>query len=239
MVRRSTMLLMLAVLLVACESDGEDVDGGDPALAPRTDATVDVDSQRLPQRTSPLPERPRLRQDTLMVEGMPEVGDFTLVQSPPGFLIPFSTYVPASMTVAMDTAGPTDMATFSSGEARELMDEAFLMVALYPAGTTLLQVQDSIRQFVASRGPGIDETDAAEPPPWAEWAVDLSYPRSQGEWYSGSVAIAQYGPRYFHVIELYPAEYGDAIRPRFDAVLRHWRWEDTGLMLQTGATSAH
>lgn len=232
--RSSTLATILTVLLPACGTDREGVEGRDPGLAPRTDATLDVDSQRLPARDETLPERPGARQDTLVVAGSAEVMDFALVRSPSGFLVPFSTYVPASMTVEMDTVGPTDMATFTSGEAREMRDEAFMVVGVYPAGTTLLQVQDSIRQFVVSRSPGIDESRGVEPPSWAEWAVDLSYPRSADEWFAGSAVIAQYGPRYFHVIQLYPAEYGDGISPRFGAVLEHWRWEDTGLMLEAG-----
>ncbi|HEX2168162.1 MAG TPA: hypothetical protein VHG09_13090 [Longimicrobiales bacterium] len=235
--RRSLATIILAVALPACGSDRENADTSTPALAPRTDATLDVDSQRLPPRDESLPERPAARQDTIVVEGTPEVMDFALVRSPPGFLIPFSTYVPASMTVTMDTAGPTDVATFTSGEAREMMDEAFMTVGIYPAGTTLLQAEDSIREFVVSRGPGIDESRAVEPPSWGEWAVELSYPRSLDRWYAGSAVIGQYGPRYFHVLQLYPAEYGDGIRPRFQAVLEHWRWDDTGRMLESGGTS--
>ena len=230
--------LLLVVLVSACRSDREPSADRDPALAPQTDATVDIDSQRLAPQPGSLTERPASRRDTLVIGGTPEVVGLRLLRAPSGFAVPFSTYVPEDMSVEFDTASGIDRVTVGSRSSDNEMGEALMTIAIHPAGTTRLVVEDRVREFVVSRGPGIDETQNAEAPRWGEWAVQLSYPRSRDEWFRGSAVIAQYGPRYFHVIQLYPAEDGDAFAARFDAALHHWRWDDTGRMLTEGAGSA-
>lgn len=229
--------LVLAVLVSACAPDGEAPAERDPALAPRTDATVDLDSQRLARRSGPLPERPSARRDTLTTGSTADVVDFALVHAPLGFAVPFSTYLPEGMVVEFDTAVAVHRVTLAGEASDSLPEAAFMTITVHAAGTTRLVVEDRVREFVVSRGPGIDESQEVEPPSWGEWAVDLSYPRSVGEWFAGSAVIGQYGPRYFHVIQLYPAEERDAFAARFDAVLEHWRWEDTGLMLTAAGGS--
>lgn len=230
MERSSVAIILVTALVTACGNDGETADASHTGLAPRTDASIDVDSQRLGEPATSLPERPATMRDTITANGVERVETFDLVRSPPGFILPFSTYMPEDLAVEFDTAGTTDLVTFSGGAG----GEAFMMVAIYPAGTTALQVEDTVRQLVVSRAPGIDASSAVSPPSWGQWAVELSYPESVGEWVAGSAVIAQYGPRFFHVLRLFPARFADEIRPALDAVLEHWRWDDTGRMLTSG-----
>lgn len=225
------LTLLLVVLVSACESDREAPADRNPALAPQTDATVAIDSQRLAEPSGSLPERPLTRRDTLMIGRTANVIGLRLVQAPPGFAVPFSTYVAEDLVVEFDTTVAVHRVMLGSGGPGSWLEGAFMTIAVHPAGTTRLVVEDRVREFVVSRGPGIDESEEVSPPSWGDWAVELSYPRSAGEWFAGSAVIGQYGPRYFHAVQLYPADDRDALAARFDAVLDHWRWDDTGLML--------
>lgn len=229
---RAIAMMLLVPLVAACGSDRDGAARNDAALAPRTDATVDVDSQPLTPASS-LPVRPATKRDTIIVDGAAEARTFDLVRSPRGFVIPFSTYVPEGFAVEFDTSAPAHRVTFAVGD---VMDAGFMMMTVHPAGTTRLEVEDAVREFVVSRAPGIDESSAVSPPSWAEWAVDLSYPASIAERFAGSATIAQYGPRFLHIVELYPADIAAEIDPVLDVVLEQWRWEDTGRMLTAGTS---
>lgn len=227
---RRIVMMLLVPLMVACGADRDSQARDDAALAPQTDATVDVDSQPLTPASS-LPDRPATQHDTITVDGVALPRTFHLVHSPPGFVVPFSTYVPEGFSVEFDTSTPAHRVTVRVGD---VMDSGFMMVTVHPAGTTRLQVEDAVREIVVSRGPGIDESSSVSPPSWAEWAVNISYPASVAERVAGSAVIAQYGPRFFHIVELYPAPAAAEIDRQLEAVLEQWRWDDTGRMLTSG-----
>lgn len=223
---------LLLLLLPACGGDDPNprLARDQPGLAPQTEGTVDIDSQPLPPRPGTLPARAARIVDTVLVAGMPEAVTARLIHAPADFVVPFSTYVPEGIAAAFDTAAGVDRATFTAA-APGAVENALMLVRIYPAGTTLLEVENFVRELVASRGAGIDESTPMEPPGWAQRALRIAYPVTRSETHTGSAAIAQYGPRFFDVITLYPAAAGVELEPRFTSILEQWRWEDTGLML--------
>ena len=223
-------MCLLVPALLACGGDRPDAadPDGAPGIAPRTDATVDIDSQPLvPARD--LPARPATRQDTIVRGAARDVLATSLVQAPPQVAVPFSTYVPEGVAVEFDTVSGIDRVTFTSSgvPARS----AFMTVRIYPAGTTRLQVEEDVRELVSGLAPGMDETAPVDPPSWAISAQRLSYLPSVDTRRAGSVVIAQYGPRFFSVLMLYPAARADRLLSLFDHILDRWRWDDTGRML--------
>lgn len=220
--------LVAALALVGCGTESEPAppDG----LAPQTDTSVAIDSQPLPPATHP-PERPDQLTDTVLIEGAPQVERLRLVIAPAAFSVPFSTYVPEGLETEFGAADGIDWVRFNAAFAGTVDERAFMMVRIYPPGTTRLEVEDAVREFVVSRAPGMDATEPMDAPPWAEWAARLAYPRSVDRIYLGAVMVGRHGPRFFEVLRLYPGEYGDGLTPRLESILRHWRWEDTGRML--------
>jgi hypothetical protein len=81
---------------------------------------------------------------------------------------------------------------------------------------------------VRSRAPWRDEADPAEPPGWGQEAYTFSYAGDGNVPITGRLVLGRHADRYFHVLTHYPAEYGDGLGPRFQSILEHWRWEDTG-----------
>ncbi|HSK18294.1 MAG TPA: hypothetical protein VK912_04095 [Longimicrobiales bacterium] len=222
------LLFMVAVL--ACSDDRpEPADApGVPGIAPQTDATVDIDSQPLVPAGN-LPERPPTRQDTITRGDTRDVLTGSLVRSPRSFAVPFSTYVPEGVEVELDSASGIHRVTFTSSGVPER--SAFMTVRIYPAGTTRLQVEEDLHGLVSGLAPGMDETAPVEAPSWAISAQRISYLASVDTQRAGSVTVAQYGPRFFSVLMLYPALRADRLLSLFDYILDGWRWDDTGRML--------
>jgi hypothetical protein len=190
-----------------------------------------------PQPPEPpaFPARAETRQDTVYIEGMPEVSTARLLHATE-LDPPFSTYVPAGIAAAAEAAGDSGAVRFSAAFTGEADPNAYMHVRLYPVGTNLLSAREVVAGFLRSRQPQDDpvagtDVDAAQrldPPAWGLEAHRFDYAGEGGRHYVGRITLAQHGPRFFHVLVHYPAEYGDGLSPRLDYILEHWRWEDTG-----------
>ena len=224
------LALLMVLALPACGDDRPE--NGDPAgapgIAPQTDATVDVDSQPLVPAAD-LPVRPPVRQDTVTRGDTRDVLSGSLVRAPADFAVPFSTYVPEGVDVEFDSAAGIHRVTFTSPGVPER--SAFMTVRIYPAGTTRLQVEEDLHGLISGLAPGMDETTPVDAPSWAIAAQRIFYPPSVDTRRAGSVTVAQYGPRFFSVLMLYPAVRADRLLALFDYILAGWRWDDTGRML--------
>lgn len=222
MVRR-VAIIALAALCMGCQSDDRSKTAdSDTAAAAATDITV----------------RPPTRQDTIMIEGTAEASTSTLLTTPADFPLPFSTYVPDGIAAQVDSAGVRFSAAFG-GVENQL---AYMYVHPHPPGTELHQARDRVGEFLISRVANDDPLDTddyadtwdrSDAPDWAVEAYTFEDDQvaAAGTLYSGRVILARHGTTFFHVIIHYPAEYGDGLGPRFDAILEHWRWEDTGTRL--------
>lgn len=187
-----------------------------------------------------LPPRPETVQDTVMIEGMPEVTTSRLLHLAE-FEPPFSTYVPQGIDARVEAAADTGSVRFAAAFTGDVDPNAYMHVRLYPYGAGLGNVQEVVQGFLRSRAPqddpigGLDVQEVpppVSPPHWAVDAYDFTYAGDANVLYVVRAVIAQHGNRFVHVISHYPAEYGDGLAPRFDYILEHWRWEDTGTMLR-------
>lgn len=218
----------IAIALAACQGDG-------------SDNAADADTTAAAQAGA-VPERPQTRQDTIMIEGMPEVSSSTLFRAPDELGLPFSTYVPAGIEPEVsdgDDGGINFVAAFD-GVVEPL---AYMFIRPYPPGTDIDEVRNVIGGFLRGRLADDDPVDVddvvdawqrVEPPAWALDAYELDYRWGPDRSFTGRVIIARHDATLFHIITHYPAEYGDGLSPRFDAILDDWRWEDTGTMLRGG-----
>jgi hypothetical protein len=162
--RQLTIVLLLAGL-AACRAEPEPEPAPADGLAPVTDTGVAIDAEPLPAPV-PAPPRPAERTDTVMIEGAPQVERLRLVRSPDAFAIPFSTYVPEGLDVEFGAAAGIDRVRFAAAFTGTVDERAFMMVRVYPPGTTRLRS----RMRCASSWP------AARP----AWTRHRPWPRLRG-----------------------------------------------------------
>jgi hypothetical protein len=203
------------------------------------------DPQAHPDSRAALPERPSTRQDTLLIEGMPELTTSQLVRSPAGFGAPFSTYVPDGIETSFEEGGDSAGVRFSAAFAGVREPNAYMHLRLYAPGATP-DPAEVAASFLRTRRPQDHPVDGGEvdppheqvdAPSWGDAAFAFRYAGEGAALYVGRIVLARHGQLRFHVITHYPAEYGDGLGPRFARILDDWRWEDTGGML-TGDAAA-
>jgi hypothetical protein len=189
-----------------------------------------------------LPERAQTRQDTLMIEGMPEPTTSRLLRSSDDFGVPFSTYVPEGLESSFDDGGPGSGVRFTAAFAGAHEPNAYMHVRLYEPGA-IPDAAEVTSAFLRTRQPQDHPTDGeaveepyriVDPPSWGASAFEFQYPGEGGSLYVGRIVIGEVRDRQFHVLTHYPAEYGDGLGPRFQRILEDWRWEDSGEMLVGG-----
>lgn len=210
-------VILLCTLLAACT--GNDTD----APQPPADANQDE-----PTLLPAAPPRVEKRQDTIWVEGMPQVIAIELYESPAGFPVPFSTYVPQNMAAEPVRSGEADAVRFIAVFGGQRNDEAFLQVTVHPAGTTEAEARERTR---AAAGEGIEASAPADEEPYYDWSIiehRFIQRVAQGGIRLGHASLGRHGDHFFTVLMRYPGDYADGFGPRADRILETWRWEDTG-----------
>lgn len=213
-------------------------------LAPALLLIAACEAQPETETEAPAPTAPPRAQtmtDTLMVEGMPEPSTATLLTTPPGTPMPFSTYVPQGIDASFEGEADTVAVRFAAAFTPESDPNAYMHVRFYVPGTSVADARETLNAFLVGRQPDDDPIGdqprnqpyevMAAPPAWADEGYAIMYEGEGNVYYSASLILASRGGRVFHVLTHYPAEYGDGLGPRFDFILRHWRWDDTGDML--------
>jgi hypothetical protein len=222
---RITCSAAAVLLLTACGTAGTD------------------DPQHDADRRATLPERSATRQDTLLIEGMPEPTTSQLVRSPDRFGVPFSTYVPDGIETSFEEGGDSAGVRFSAAFAGVREPNAYMHVRLYVPGA-IPDPAEVAASFLRTRRPQDHPVDGSQvdppheqvdAPSWGDTAFAFRYAGEGGRMYMGRIVLARHDARQFHVLTHYPAEYGDGLEPRFARILDTWRWEDTGEMLTGGA----
>lgn len=204
-------LAALAALLAACAPRGERLEVEDPPV-PAADTTPEI-----PAQAAGPTSRPEVRQDTILIEGMPEPVTLRLYRTPPGFPLPFSTYVPADMEAETVSSGEGDAVRFVAAFGGRRTEAAHLLVTVHPEGVTEQAARQTLRAALGGA--------AAAPP------GEHRYPWALAEFSGGAGADVAHGAlgrhqgQFFQVVVRYPAEFGDGFAPRAAAVLGEWRWE--------------
>ena len=219
--------VVLALCLNACGTrDAPPVTEGDTTAVPaRPAASADTGAERQP---SPAPPRAATRQDTVIIEGMPELETSSLMSAPAGFALPFSTYVPEGLQTQFT---PPSAVRFIAAFAGQVNSAAFMAVHVQDAGAAMIPAATILEDLMRMRSAAEHEAVAIDQPTWAADAIGFRSVGQNGTDYTGSIVVAEHGGRYIHVIRHFPVEYGDGLPPRLHAILDDWRWEDTGAML--------
>lgn len=186
-------------------------------------------------------ERPATIARPIAIEGMQDTLQFRLVRSPDGFPLPFSTYVPDDMDAEFDAIETGHIANFPARFGGVRNDRARMTFHVYPAGTPPERARTDLAAYLSGLYP--DDTpltrDAAyeratpvEPASRYAWAQDESRYHvpggAPGLVISGRAGSAEHAGHVFYFLIEFPAEYGDGMGPRVEAILDEWRWADTG-----------
>lgn len=212
---RLQTLLALASLLTACGSNG-----GDAREAPG-----------LPDATSDTLVRAVF--DTILIEGQPEEIRLERFETPVGFPLPFTAWVPSDMSVQVIPADSGAAVRFTAEFGGIRRPDAFLNLFVHPASVQETEAVSLARAFAVSRGVPVSRGEAPEPEPAPSYAWSLAEYRFDGTAPGaapvvGRVAVGRHGGRYFHIVQQFPPEYADGFGPRAHLLLERLRWADTG-----------
>lgn len=165
--------------------------------------------------------RPKTKQDVIVLEGFSEPFDFTLFETPRGFALPFSTYVPADVLASGDASGVSFVANF----AARRNGRVFLRLLPQPAGASESAARAAMAALVASRS----GAHAARAPRRFRWSLAETAYSARGA--TGVAALGRHGGRYFIALLEYPEEFGEGFGPRVGHILQDLRWSDDGSAL--------
>lgn len=217
----TTLLLVAATTVVACERTG----GGAPDGA----ATTAGGDTALDTTATPV--------DTIRVEGEPQAIRVADYRSPAGFPLAFATRLPERIDPAREESDAPDGAAlrFTMNGTDPNAEVYLRVVPLSPdlgRNDALARMRAIATDFgpIGSRGLEYTEGPAPRRYDWADTAYRL---RGQvgSQQVTGYLALGHHAGRFFYVMELFPTEYSEGVGPRFDYVLRHWRWTDTNAPL--------
>lgn len=232
--RPARLALLVLLLAAACvppaeEDSMEEVVEPDDTIPPPPYSEQTQPSSRPPSAGVPGErvevERPATKRGVLMLEGTADTTEFRLVETPAGFPLQFSTYVPADMVADVDSVDGGHSIEFVANFGGVLEQRAYVQVFFYPRRTSLPLARTTVDNFITGLNPEVDRSISETPEPWAYEQTSFSYPHEQ-QTYVGRIAIAQRGDVTFHMLAHYPAEYADGMGPRIAAVLHEWRWAD-------------
>lgn len=175
-------------------------------------------------------ERPAEQQATLTIEGRPEPVQLRRWETPAGFAVPFSTYVPAELTPDLIGSGEGDGVRFSMGPVSTPEQAAYVHVFFHPVATTEDQAAEIVRAVAEEHGPlgARSEVEIADRYPWALRQFRFGDYTEGPQEPHGWVALGRHGDRWFHLIVEYPPYMGEAFLPRAEVILDRWQWGDTG-----------
>lgn len=210
--------LILAAVVAACNA--KEQTQGETQAAPGS-AAGDPSVVHHPEP----PQLPAQKTDSIRLEGTWHRFTARLVQSDAG--LRFSTYVPADMIYEPVSSDEGDGHFFFSNFAGRRNDNAYVLVFIFPPGTTEAQARRLAHSFVSSR-----DTIRGRRQPDQDYQESLFelgfFFRSNGADHFGDIALGKHRDRYFYFAMQYPQEFGDGFGPRADYIRKQWVWLDDG-----------
>lgn len=165
------------------------------------------------------PPRPATRHDTLWVEGLAQPVTLRRFDAPAGFALPFSTYLPPDMSALSAAQGSESRVRFVAELGGTRNDSAYVSVVVPEEGLSVDEAGVRAREL-AERYGRAQRRSGEQGFPWArEW-----YGFDSPSGVVGSVLVGAHDGRPFLVVVRYPAEMGDGMQSRLQAILDQWRW---------------
>lgn len=171
--------------------------------------------------------RPRMRTDTILIEGTPELVRLGLFRTPAGFPMPFSTYVPADMVAQWRGQGE-DGVRFVANFGGVSNREAYVGFVARDASAQAAEMLARAYEGAGGKrlgGEMVPMADLDQRYPWARAGWDIHYEVDDVR-YDAVLLLAVHNNRFVQVVLHAPADYGDGFWPRADLILDGFRWRD-------------
>lgn len=174
----------------------------------------------IPEQSTGPTSRPDTLRDTLTVEGTAQPVVLRQYRTPPGFPLPFSTYVPADLVPEAASSAEGGTVRFVASLGGRRTDSAYVAVRVHPVDVN----EEAARRALGSATGG--SAPAAPDQQRYPWAL-AEYSGSTGATVARGI-LGRHEGQFFHVLIRYPAELGDGFAPRAALLLEHWEWEGAG-----------
>lgn len=175
-------------------------------------------------------DRPPEKRAVLRAPGVVETIPLALYTSPPGFALPFSTYLPPGIQADPALEGRGDGVGFEWTVGGALRDSAFVHLFVLPAGRSEGAAREVVRSAAERfRVPGDrSELSPVRVHPWAVVEYPIRTVGTAGEPVVGWVALGREGGRWFQLLVQAPASRWPRFEPRAELILEEWRWTESG-----------
>jgi hypothetical protein len=201
MIKHLLIPLTIFTFLSSCSPGESTTEGAAPVqeMAGEGDTTAAKQPDGLPQT----------RQDTLLLEGRPEPVELQLFESLPDWPLQVATYLPPGMVAESSRSKEGDKLLFSLGEAQ-------LSFVILPEGTNRSSAQ--VRAKANFGKANVQSCQSS----W-DWQWKCMYVSNlQGR--EKRLLIGEQQGRQFYFFLDYPLEESSGAAPRFDMVMRGWRF---------------
>lgn len=167
--------------------------------------------------------RPETIASEIAIEGVAEVLEMNLLESPEEFPLDFSTYIPADMqesTLPLDEGYAIRIWAVFGGVPNK---EAHLTIYVFPSAVGAEEAREASVGRMKRLGDVVEDTIRH---PWARGSYSLKGNKT------GFLALARAKGHWFYLMTAYPPEYADGMGPRIDQIIERWRWKDDGKSLK-------
>ncbi len=177
--------------------------------------------------------RPATKRASFAAEGRTVHSVMRLYTSPPGFPLPFSTYVPQGVRVEAVAAGGGYEVSFTPHPGGERDRRRFMHLFVHPDTARFDGAREVVRTVAERvRVPGARaEAAPARVHPWAAEELAIRSAGRPDEPPSGWVALGSKDGRWFHFAVQHGPDDGGSFSRTAERILEEWRWTDTGLGL--------
>ena len=182
------------------------------------------------------PPRPQQKPDSIQIEGMWERFTATLVESTSDPR--FSSYLAPNMLYEPASSGEGEGHYFYTNFGGRRNDEAYLLVFVYPRGTTEAQARARVNAVAVSRTPVQRSEEAGSRYSNSLLERDFQFQRN-GIFYQGDVILGKHDDRFFHLVRQHPEDYSEGFWPRVLYIQREWVWLPGGQGLGLISRSPH
>ena len=162
--------------------------------------------------TQPMNQLPLEKKDSVSIEGSTEPITLKLIR-PDGADPPFTTYMPKDFVFDPVSSGEGTGYYFYTNFAGKRNDDAYLLLYVFPSGTSREQAIARVKAFVASR------STTAKPGEYEAFAFTKSSVR-----YASGIDLRQHGDRFYYIARQYPVEMADGFGPRAHKITENWNW---------------
>lgn len=215
--RSGRFLVILSCALAAC--NGKDEQNAEHQISPADTPTVQnsphtgTPSVSVPDDTSArtLTTLPQEKRDSIRLEGMMEPITLKLVHMTDADP-PFTTYMPKDFVFERKSDGAGSDYHFYTAFGGKRNNDAYLLMHVFPAGTTREAAIAAVKAWVASRA-------AVEPASFGSFQF-----RKSNVLHAGGIDLRQHGNRFYFVARNYPIEMADGFGPRANKITENWNW---------------